>query len=213
MSKFNSGDKVTHARFGEGVIISIDSKTYSIEFVLVRVDVGEIYRPSNEFKPYEMPVWWNSKNQKWEKVEIVEEPVRIELTGPDASIEESLYFYGQAWHSSETELTLVYGINQENGRYILFDRQTFDLDYDITDDFSDKTLSDVASCSGWSVSEWMEGPLPERLFDINGYCGLLDYPMRSEQDLDDRFLTVSDMIRLYDVDEDPEGVQPEGVQS
>ncbi len=45
------GDRVTNLRFGDGEVINIDSTTYSVTMVVVRLDSGdEIARSADEWE-------------------------------------------------------------------------------------------------------------------------------------------------------------------
>ena len=48
MTQTKPGDKVTHARFGVGIVASVDRATYSVVMVVADFPAGRIVRPESE---------------------------------------------------------------------------------------------------------------------------------------------------------------------
>ena len=94
------------------------------------------------------------------------------LTGPDASILQSLQCYGFAWRENKGVVEFFYGVKtNSSGDYIEFDNSFLPNDLDVEKEFKWINLNHVTSWAGCTNEEWLNLPLTQKIQDLCHYYG------------------------------------------
>lgn len=93
------------------------------------------------------------------------------FTGPDASLDVSLYEYGLAYKVTNNEILFIYGTQYGYNEYIRFDRCTIKTDIDIQEEYNWADLPAVHSTIGYSNKDWNALPLEQQITDLLNYYG------------------------------------------
>ena len=93
------------------------------------------------------------------------------FTGPDASLDESLFEYGIAYKVTDDEILFIYGTQYGYDEYIRFDRCTINTDIDIAKEYDWADLKAVQSVNGYSTKDWNTLPLEQKITDLLRYYG------------------------------------------
>lgn len=95
------------------------------------------------------------------------------FTGPDASLDVSLFDYGLAYKVTDDEILFIYGIQLEYNdfKYKRFDRCTIKTDINIQEEYDWADLPAVHSTMGYSDIDWNALPLEQQITDLLNYYG------------------------------------------
>jgi hypothetical protein len=93
------------------------------------------------------------------------------FTGPDASLDVSLFDYGLAYKISNDEILFIYGTQYGYNEYIRFDRCTIKTDINIQKEYDWADLQAVHSTMGYSAKDWSALPLEQQITDLLNYYG------------------------------------------
>jgi len=93
------------------------------------------------------------------------------FTGPDASLDESLFEYGIAYKVTDDEILFIYGTQYGYDEYIRFDRCTINTDINIAEEYDWADLKAVQSSNGYSTKDWNTLPLEQKITDLLRYYG------------------------------------------
>lgn len=93
------------------------------------------------------------------------------FTGPDASLDVSLFDYGLAYKVTNDEILFIYGTQYGYNEYIRFDRCTIKTDIDIQEEYDWADLPAVHSTMGYSNKDWNALPLEQQMTDLLNYYG------------------------------------------
>ena len=93
------------------------------------------------------------------------------FTGPDASLDESLFEYGIAYKVTDDEILFIYGTQYGYDEYIRFDRCTINTDINIAEEYDWADLKAVQSVNGYSTKDWNTLPLEQKITDLLRYYG------------------------------------------
>ena len=93
------------------------------------------------------------------------------FTGPDASLDESLFEYGIAYKVTDDEILFIYGTQYGHDEYIRFDRCTINTDINIAEEYDWADLKAVQSVNGYSTKDWNTLPLEQKITDLLRYYG------------------------------------------
>lgn len=93
------------------------------------------------------------------------------FTGPDASLDVSLFEYGIAYKVTDNEILFIYGTQYGYDEYIRFDRCTINTDINIAEEYDWADLKTVQSSNGYSTKDWNALPLEQKITDLLRYYG------------------------------------------
>lgn len=93
------------------------------------------------------------------------------FTGPDASLDISLFEYGIAYKVTDKEILFIYGTQYGYDEYIRFDRCTIDTDINIAEEYDWADLKAVHASHGYSAKVWNALPLEQKITDLLRYYG------------------------------------------
>ena len=93
------------------------------------------------------------------------------FTGPDASLDVSLFDYGLAYKVTNDEILFIYGTQYRYNEYIRFDRCTIKTNIDIQEEYDWADLPAVHSTMGYSAKDWNALPLEQQMTDLLNYYG------------------------------------------
>lgn len=93
------------------------------------------------------------------------------FTGPDASLNVSLFDYGLAYKVTNDEILFIYGTQYGYNEYIRFDRCTIKTDINIQEEYDWTDLPAVHSTMGYSAKDWNTLPLEQQMTDLLNYYG------------------------------------------
>jgi len=93
------------------------------------------------------------------------------FTGPDASLDVSLFEYGIAYKVTDDEILFIYGTQYGYNEYTRFDRCTINTDINIAEEYDWADLKAVQSVNGYSTKDWNTLPLEQKITDLLRYYG------------------------------------------
>lgn len=93
------------------------------------------------------------------------------FTGPDASLDISLFEYGLAYKVTNKEILFIYGTQYGYDEYTRFDRCTIDTNINIAEEYNWADLPAVHSTMGYSNKDWNALPLEQQITDLLNYYG------------------------------------------
>jgi hypothetical protein len=93
------------------------------------------------------------------------------FTGPDASLDVSLFEYGIAYKVTDDEILFIYGTQYGYDEYIRFDRCPINTDINIAKVYYWADLKAVQSSNGYSTKDWNTLPLEQKITDLLRYYG------------------------------------------
>ena len=93
------------------------------------------------------------------------------FTGPDASLDISLFEYGLAYKVTDKEILFIYGTQYGYDEYTRFDRCTIDTDINIAEEYDWADLKAVHASHGYSAKDWNALPLEQKITDLLRYYG------------------------------------------
>jgi len=93
------------------------------------------------------------------------------FTGPDASLDISLFEYGLAYKVTDKEILFIYGTQYGYNEYTRFDRCTIDTDINIAEEYDWADLKAVHASHGYSAKDWNALPLEQKITDLLRYYG------------------------------------------
>ena len=93
------------------------------------------------------------------------------FTGPDASLDISLFEYGLAYKVTDKEILFIYGTQYGYNEYTRFDRCTIDTDINIAEEYDWADLKAVHASHGYLAKNWNALPLEQKITDLLRYYG------------------------------------------
>lgn len=110
-------------------------------------------------------------NTKTDNLNSIPKLEKAGFTGPDASLDVSLFDYGLAYKVTNDEILFIYGTQYGFNEYIRFDRCTIKTDINIQEEYDWADLPDVQSTMGYSNKDWNALPLEQQITDLLNYYG------------------------------------------
>lgn len=93
------------------------------------------------------------------------------FTGPDASLDVSLFDYGISYKVTDDEILFIYGTQYGYDEYIRFDRCTINTDINIAEEYDWADLKTIQSSNSYSTKDWNALPLEQKITDLLRYYG------------------------------------------
>jgi hypothetical protein len=91
------------------------------------------------------------------------------FSGPDASLEISLFEYGIAWRDIGDEILFIYEIPGRDKK--VFDRCSFKKNTNVLKEFDWVSWTSLFNTLGVSVQQWINFPLAQKIWDLFNYHG------------------------------------------